>query len=155
MLVAPFSKAMEVFMSAVASGSKVSIHYTGRLDDGTVFDSSRDRDPLEFEVGSGQVIPGFDDAVAGMEAGDEKTVTIPSIDAYGPRKQELVLDVPLEQLPDELDPETGQQLQMQTPDGQSFQVTVVDVNDEQLKVDANHPLAGKDLTFDILVVGVN
>lgn len=141
-------------MSAAAEGSKVSIHYTGRLEDGTVFDSSRDRDPLEFEVGSGQVIPGFDDAVAGMEAGDEKTVTIPAVDAYGPRRQELVLDVPGEQLPDELETEVGQQLQMQTPDGQTFQVTVVDVNDEGVQVDANHPLAGKDLTFDILVVGV-
>ncbi len=141
-------------MSAATEGSKVTIHYTGRLDDGTVFDSSRDRDPLEFEVGSGQVIPGFDGAVEGMEAGDEKTVTIPAVDAYGPRRQELVLDVPGEQLPDELEAEVGQQLQMQTPDGQTFQVTVVDVDDEGVKVDANHPLAGKDLTFDILVVGV-
>lgn len=141
-------------MATVAEGSKVKIHYTGRLEDGTVFDSSKDRDPLEFEVGSGQVIPGFDDAVEGMAAGDEKTVTIPAVDAYGPRRQELVLDVPGDQLPDALDPEVGQQLQMQTPDGQTFQVTVVDVNDEGVQVDANHPLAGKDLTFDILVVGV-
>lgn len=141
-------------MATVAEGTKVKIHYTGRLDDGTVFDSSKDRDPLEFEVGSGQVIPGFDDAVQGMAAGDEKTVTIPAVDAYGPRRQELVLDVPGEQLPDELEAEVGQQLQMQTPDGQTFQVTVVDVNDETVQVDANHPLAGKDLTFDILVVGV-
>ena len=133
----------------------MTIHYTGRLEDGTVFDSSRDRDPLEFEVGSGQVIPGFDSAVEGMEAGDEKTVTIPAVDAYGPRRQELVLDVPGDRLPDELDPEVGQQLQMQTPDGQSFQVTVVGVNEESVQVDANHPLAGKDLTFDILVVGVS
>lgn len=141
-------------MATVAEGSKVKIHYTGRLEDGTVFDSSKDRDPLEFEVGSGQVIPGFDDAVEGMAAGDEKTVTIPAVDAYGPLRQELVLDVPGDQLPDALDPEVGQQLQMQTPDGQTFQVTVVDVNDEGVQVDANHPLAGKDLTFDILVVGV-
>lgn len=141
-------------MATAAEGSKVKIHYTGRLSDGTVFDSSQDRDPLEFEVGSGQVIPGFESAVEGMDAGDEKTVTIPAVDAYGPRRQELVLDVPGDQLPDELEPEVGQQLQMQTPDGQSFQVTVVDVNTEGVQVDANHPLAGKDLTFDILVVGV-
>jgi peptidylprolyl isomerase len=89
-----------------------------------------------------------------MEAGDEKTVTIPAVDAYGPRRQELVLDVPAEQLPDELEAEVGQQLQMQTPDGQQFQVTVVNVHDEGVQVDANHPLAGKDLTFDILLVGV-
>lgn len=141
-------------MATAAEGTKVKIHYTGRLEDGTVFDSSQDRDPLEFEVGSGQVIPGFESAVEGMEAGEEKTVTIPAVDAYGPRRQELVLDVPGDQLPDELDPEVGQQLQMQTPDGQTFQVTVVDTTDEGVQVDANHPLAGKDLTFDILVVGV-
>lgn len=141
-------------MSTAAAGSKVKIHYTGRLEDGTVFDSSKDRDPLEFEVGSGQVIPGFDDAVEGMGAGDEKTVTIPAVDAYGPRRQELVLDVPGDQLPDELEPAPGQQLQMQTPDGQTFQVTVTDVTETGVQVDANHPLAGKDLTFDILVVGV-
>lgn len=141
-------------MATAGEGSNVKIHYTGRLSDGTVFDSSQDRDPLEFKVGSGQVIPGFDSAVAGMEAGDEKTVTIPAVDAYGPRRQELVLDVPADQLPDELEPEVGQQLQMQTPDGQQFQVTVVDVHEKGVQVDANHPLAGKDLTFDILVVGV-
>ena len=141
-------------MSSADHGKNVSIHYTGRLSDGTVFDSSQDRDPLAFEVGAGQVIPGFDAAVKGMKVGDEKTVTIPALDAYGPRRQELVLDVSADQLPDDLEPEVGQKLHMQTPEGQTFQVTVIEVHDEGLKLDANHPLAGEDLTFDILMVAV-
>ena len=141
-------------MSAANDGTNVSIHYTGRLSDGSVFDSSEGGDPLNFEVGAGQVIPGFENAVKGMEAGQEKTVTVPALDAYGPRRQELLLDVSRDQLPDGMTPELGQQLHMQTQDGQTFQVTVVEVHDESLKLDANHPLAGEDLTFDILLVAV-
>lgn len=141
-------------MPSADDGANVKIHYTGRLSDGTVFDSSQGGDPLDFQVGAGQVIPGFENAVKGMEAGDEKTVTIPALDAYGPRRQELLLDVSREQLPDGMEPEVGQKLNMQTQEGQNFQVTVVEVHDEGLKLDANHPLAGEDLTFDLLMVAV-
>ncbi|MEQ9398003.1 MAG: peptidylprolyl isomerase [Longimicrobiales bacterium] len=141
-------------MSAADDGTNVSIHYTGRLSDGSVFDTSEGGDPLDFEVGAGQVIPGFENAVKGMEAGQEKTVTVPALDAYGPRRQELLLDVSRDQLPDGMTPEVGQQLHMQTQEGQTFQVRVLEVHDESLKLDANHPLAGEDLTFDILLVAV-
>jgi len=137
---------------AAAEGDTVHIHYTGRLDDGTVFDSSEGREPLEFTLGSGQVIPGFDDAVTGMEVGDTKTVTIPADRAYGAKRDELILDFPRAELPEGIDPQVGHQLQMSTPDGQVFQVEVVGTSEEGIVLDANHPLAGKDLTFDIELV---
>jgi len=139
-------------MSVAASGDTVHIHYTGRLDDGTVFDSSQGREPLVFVVGAGQVIPGFDDAVTGMSVGEAKTVTIPADRAYGHRRDAMVLSFPLEELPRGIDPQVGQHLQMSTPEGQAFQVEVVDRDDTSLTLDANHPLAGKDLTFDIELV---
>jgi peptidylprolyl isomerase len=141
-------------MSQAQQGDTVQIHYTGRLDDGTVFDSSEGRDPLEFTLGEGQVIPGFESAVRGMSAGEQKTMRIPSDEAYGPRQEELVLSVPRAQFPDAMQPEVGQKLRMQTADGQSFVVEVVEVETEAVQVDANHPLAGRDLTFDIEVVSV-
>ncbi|TVR60763.1 MAG: peptidylprolyl isomerase [Gemmatimonadales bacterium] len=141
-------------MSEATQGSTVHVHYTGRTEDGTVFDSSADRDPLSFELGSGRVIPGFESAVEGMQIGDEKTVTIPSTDAYGPRRDELIHEVGREQLPPDLSPEVGQHLHLRTPDGQTMQVQVVEVGDESIALDANHPLAGKDLTFEIELVGV-
>ena len=137
---------------AAAEGDTVHIHYTGRLDDGTVFDSSEGREPLEFVLGSGQVIPGFDDAVTGMEVGDTKTVMIPADRAYGAKRDELILDFPRAELPEGIDPQLGHQLQMSTPDGQVFQVEVVGTSEEGIVLDANHPLAGKDLTFDIELV---
>ncbi len=139
-------------MASATQGETVHIHYTGRFDDGTVFDSSQGRDPLEFVVGSGQVIPGFDQAVDGMEVGESKTVKIDAADAYGDRREELVIHVGRSDLPDGLEPEVGQHLQMSAPDGQTFQVAVVETNDEKVVLDANHPLAGKDLTFDIELV---
>ncbi len=141
-------------MASASKGDTVRIHYTGRLDDGTVFDSSEGRDPLEFEVGAGQVIPGFDASVEGMEAGEEKTVTIPADEAYGPRNDQLVLHIPRDNLPPDLNPEPGQELVMQTADGQRFPVVVTAVGEDGIDVDANHPLAGKDLTFDIQLVEV-
>lgn len=137
---------------AAAQGDVVHIHYTGRLDDGTVFDSSEGREPLEFVLGSGQVIPGFDDAVTGMEVGESKTVTIPAHRAYGVKRDELILDFPRSELPAGIEPQVGQHLQMSTPDGQAFQVEVVGASPEGVVLDANHPLAGKDLTFDIELV---
>ncbi|MEJ8567170.1 FKBP-type peptidyl-prolyl cis-trans isomerase [Elongatibacter sediminis] len=141
-------------MSQAKSGDTVKIHYTGTLTDGTEFDSSKDREPLEFELGSGQVIAGFDKAVTGMEVGDSKSVTIPPEDGYGPRNDEMVHEVPKTALPDDLDPEEGMGLQARGQDGQVFRLTVISVGDESVTVDANHPLAGQDLNFDIELVAI-
>ncbi len=132
----------------------MAIHYTGKLEDGTVFDTSRDRDPLEFTLGQGQVIPGFEKLVEGMAEGETKEAQVPSDDAYGPRRDEMVLNVPRDRLPEDLDPEVGQHLQMQAQDGQVFEVTVTDTAEESIEIDANHPLAGEDLTFEVELVRV-
>ncbi|WP_295314785.1 peptidylprolyl isomerase [Roseobacter sp.] len=136
-------------MTEVKSGDTVAIHYTGTLTDGTTFDSSEGRDPLEFVVGSGQIIPGLDTAMPGMKEGEKKTVEIPSEQAYGPVNPEMRQAVPREGIPDEIPLEIGTQLQMQTPDGQAMPVMVVEVDESTVTLDANHPLAGKDLRFDI------
>jgi len=141
-------------MAQANEGDTVHIHYTGRLDDGTVFDSSEDRDPLSFTLGEGQVIPGFEEAVEGMEEGDSKTATIPADDAYGERREDLVLTVLRDRLPEDLEPEVGQPLQMRSGDGETFQVVITEVDDDSVEVDANHPLAGRDLTFDIELVEI-
>ncbi len=141
-------------MNQAAAGDKVRIHYTGTLTDGTQFDSSSGRDPLEFELGSGQVIPGFDSAVDGMTVGDTKTVAIPPEDAYGVRHEQLVQEVPKTALPEELSPEVGMQLQSQSPDGQVMLLLVTEVTDDTLTVDGNHPLAGQTLNFDIELVEI-
>lgn len=142
-------------MSEAKKGNTVSIHYTGRLSDGTVFDSSKERDPLEFKLGEGRVIPGFEKAVEGMETGESKTAEISSGEAYGPRKEELVMEIPRDRLPEGMDPDVGDQLQMTTADGQVVPVRVADADDGSVTVDANHPLAGQDLTFDIELVEVS
>ena len=136
-------------MTTAKSGDTVKINYTGTLDDGSVFDSSEGREPLSFTLGSGQVIPGFDEAVTGMAQGEQKKVTIPSDQAYGPRNEDMVITAPRDQVPPDLDPQVGMQLQMGAPDGQTIMVVVVEVTDEHIKLDANPPLAGKDLTFEI------
>ena len=136
-------------MTQVKSGDTVAIHYTGTLLDGTQFDSSEGREPLEFEVGSGHIIPGLDAAMPGMEVGDKKTVKIASADAYGPLNPEMRQAVPREGIPADIPLEVGTQLQMQTPDGQALPVMVVEVDEATVTLDANHPLAGKDLQFDI------
>ena len=140
-------------MASAKSGDTVRVHYTGKLDDGSVFDSSDGRDPLEFTVGSGQVIPGFDQAVAGMSPGDERQVKIPAAEAYGDRKDDLVIVVERAQLPPDIDPTVGQQLQL-SQEGRAFVVTVADVNEQNITLDANHPLAGRDLTFDLQLVDI-
>lgn len=142
-------------MSAVKSGDTVAIHYTGTLLDGSTFDSSEGRAPLEFEVGSGMIIPGLDRAIPGMEVGDKKVVKIACADAYGPLNPEMRQAVPREGIPAEIPLELGTQLQMQTPDGQALPVTVVEVTDATVTLDANHPLAGKDLQFDIELMSIN
>lgn len=141
-------------MTAAKSGDKVRIHYTGTLSDGTQFDSSEGRDPLEFQLGSGQVIKGFDDGVTGMTVGEKKTVNIPCEDAYGPENDAMKQDVPREQIPAEIPLEVGLMLQMQGPDGQVLPVKVVNITDEAVTLDANHELAGKDLTFALELVSI-
>ena len=141
-------------MSNAKSGDTVKIHYTGTLDDGSQFDSSAGRDPLEFEVGSGQVIPGFDKAVEGMAVGDSKSVRIEAVDAYGPRHEQLVQEVDRSLLPDDLEPSEGMTLQSSSPDGQTMQFMVTAVADDTITVDANHPLAGEALSFDIELVEI-
>lgn len=142
-------------MSQAKSGDTVKIHYTGTLDDGSQFDSSAGRDPLEFTVGSGQVIPGFEQAVEGMAVGDTKTVNIPAEDAYGPHHDQMVQDVPKSALPDDLEPEVGMTLQAQGPDGQFLDLTVTAVEEDSITVDGNHPLAGKALKFDLELVEIS
>jgi peptidylprolyl isomerase len=140
-------------MQAANTGDLVRVHYTGKLDDGSVFDSSAGRDPLQFRLGGGEVIPGFEQAVTGMSPGEERRVTIPADEAYGARREELVLVVSREELPAELEPEVGQQLQM-SQDGQDFVVTISDVTEQDVVLDANHPLAGEDLTFELQLVDI-
>lgn len=142
-------------MTEVKAGDTVRIHYTGTLTDGSTFDSSQGRDPLEFEVGSGMIIPGLDVALPGMKVGDKKKVEIDSAEAYGPVNPDMQQAVPRQGIPADIPLEPGLQLQMQTPDGQAMPVTVVAVTETEVTLDANHPLAGKDLTFDIELVSVN
>ncbi|MCX6209677.1 MAG: peptidylprolyl isomerase [Bacteroidetes bacterium] len=141
-------------MQQVKSGDKIKIHYHGTLSDSTVFDSSLQREPLEFEVGSGMVIPGFDIGVMNMVVGDKKTIHIPFMEAYGPSAPEMIMDFPRSQFPQDLQPEVGMQLQMNSQEGQQFPVVIVDVSEEFVKLDGNHPLAGKDLTFDLELVEI-
>ena len=141
-------------MSQAKQGDTVKIHYTGTLDDGTQFDSSAGRDPLEFTIGSGQVIPGFDKAVQGMTVGDSKSVNIASQDAYGPRHEQMVQQVPKTALPENLEPKPGMALQARGEDGKVINLTVTDVDDDNITVDGNHPLAGRDLSFDIELVEI-
>lgn len=141
-------------MTQVKSGDTVRIHYTGTLTDGSTFDSSAGRDPLEFTVGSGQIIPGLDKAMPGMEVGEKKQVTVPADEAYGQPNPAAQQAVPRAEIPDHIPLDLGTQLQVQTPDGQAMQVTVVQVTDQEVTLDANHPLAGKDLTFDIELVEI-
>jgi peptidylprolyl isomerase len=141
-------------MSQAKAGDTVKIHYTGTLDDGSEFDSSAGRDPLEFTVGSGQVIPGFDKAVEGMAVGDQKKVRIEAEDAYGEPSDQMIQEVPKSALPDDLEPKEGMGLQARGQDGRVINLTVTEVGDETITVDGNHPLAGKPLNFDIELVSI-
>lgn len=141
-------------MAAAKVGDTVSIHYTGKLDDGSVFDSSLEREPLKFSIGGQQVIPGFEQAVIGMNPGDSKTETIVCDQAYGPRHEDMVVTVLREQIPSEFDLEVGQQLQIRNPEGQVIPVMVSEIIEDQVTLDGNHPLAGEDLTFEIELVSI-
>ncbi|MBN2162078.1 MAG: peptidylprolyl isomerase [Pontiellaceae bacterium] len=138
----------------IEDGQKVKIHYTGTLDDGTQFDSSVGRDPLEFEMGAGMVIPGFEKGVADMEVGGKKNIHIPAEEAYGERREELIMQFERSQLPDDLDPQVGMGLHMQGPQGQPIPVTVTEVGDESITIDANHQLAGMNLNFELELVAI-
>jgi peptidylprolyl isomerase len=138
----------------IAEGTKVQVHYTGTLDDGTQFDSSRDREPLELVIGQGMVIPGFEKAIVGMEPGQTVTVTIPEEEAYGPHNEDMVIQFPRTSFPAEIEPKIGEQLVLRAPDGQEVPALIVDMNDEEVSLDANHPLAGFALTFEIELVSV-
>jgi len=136
-------------MSAAKPGNTVEVHYTGKLDDGTVFDSSEGKAPLVFKIGENKIITGFEDGVVGMKAGESKSVSIPPDQAYGDRQDDLVQEFPRNQLPDKISPEIGQRLQMKQPNGQNVAVVVSGLDDDSIMLDANHPLAGKTLHFDI------
>lgn len=137
----------------IEDGKKVRIHYTGTLNDGTTFDSSAGREPLEFETGSGMVIAGFDTAVRDMAVGGKKTVTIPAKEAYGEVREEMMGDIPKTQFPAEMELQVGMPLQMQGPQG-PMPVVVKEIKKEAVTIDANHPLAGKDLTFELELVEI-
>jgi len=135
-------------------GDRVHIHYTGSLDNGDVFDSSQGRAPLEFVLGSNQVIPGFEKAVTGMETGEKKKINIPCEEAYGPHDASMVAKIPLSQFPSNITPQVGQQLEMQTQTGEKIQVMVTSVDEENAMLDANHPLAGQSLNFELELVSI-
>jgi peptidylprolyl isomerase len=149
-------------MAQAKEGDKVKVHYTGRLEGGEVFDSSEcsedecgcDTGPMEFTIGEGSVIPGFEEAIIGMSPGESKTVTIPVDDAYGQRIEEMVAVVERANLPPDMTPELGMRLEVTQEDGQVFPVVITEVTDTQVTIDANHPLAGRDLTFDIRLVEI-
>jgi peptidylprolyl isomerase len=141
-------------MSKAKDGDKVKVHYTGKLEDDTVFDTSRGRQPLEFTIGSGNIIPGFEQAIVGMESGATKTFSIPPADGYGDHREELIVEVRRADFPPDVEPELGQQLQMQRPDGNTITVVVAQIEGESVTLDANHPLAGKTLVFDVELVEI-
>jgi len=141
-------------MSQAKSGDTVHVHYTGKLGDGSVFDTSEGRDPLSFQLGEGMVVPGFEKAVTGMAVGEKKTVTFPSDEAYGPRLEQLTFTVPKDNLPPGYDPQEGEMLRMETKDGRQMDVLVTAADDAGLQLDANHPLAGHDLTFEVELVKI-
>ncbi|MHB9038611.1 MAG: FKBP-type peptidyl-prolyl cis-trans isomerase [Armatimonadota bacterium] len=141
-------------MAQAKQGDSVKVEYTGKLKDGSVFDTSANREPLEFTIGGGQIIPDFEDAVVGMNPGDSKTIDVPAERAYGPRHEDMVLAIDRAQFPEDINPEVGEQLEIRQPDGRAAVVTVTEVSDKDVILDANHPLAGEDLTFDIQLVAV-
>ena len=141
-------------MTQAKHGDTVKVHYTGKLDDGTVFDSSINRDPLQFIIGDGHIIPGFQQTVVGMNPGESRTAIIPADEAYGPYYEEMVLVIDRDQLPPDLKPTVGLQLQMSHANGQRTMVTVTDLSESSVTIDANHPLSGENLTFDIQLIEI-
>ncbi len=142
-------------MSQAKQGDTVKIHYTGKLENGEIFDSSKNREPLEFKMGEGKVIPGFEKGVAGMEVGESKNITIPPEEAYGTKNQELVFELERNKLPDHIKPEVGMQLQMTQANGQPVNVIITALTNDTITIDANHPLADKTLYFDVELVDIS
>lgn len=141
-------------MQQVKSGDTVKVHYNGRLQDGTTFDSSEGREPLQFEVGTGMVIAGFDNGVMGMAVGEKKTIQIPVDEAYGAKNPDMIIEFPVSEFPDDLKLEKGQRLNMTNGAGQIIPVVITEIGQETVMLDANHPLAGEDLVFDIELVEI-
>jgi len=141
-------------MQQVKHGDTIQVHYHGKLNDGSTFDSSEGRNPLEFEVGSGMVIPGFDAGVNCMTIGEKKTIVIPAEEAYGPRMEDMIMEFPKAQFPPDMVAEVGMQLNMSNGSGQQFPVRIVEVKEEVVVLDANHPLAGETLNFDLELVAI-
>lgn len=141
-------------MSAAKKGDTVRVHYTGKLRDGSVFDTSWDRDPIEFKIGEGGIIPGFDKMVLGMKVGDMKTEKIRSDDAYGSRREDRIITVGRDQVPEGVKPKVSQQVQIRGEDGSAITATIVGITETKVTIDANHPLAGYDLTFSIELIEI-
>lgn len=141
-------------MSQVKANDTVKVHYTGKLTNGQVFDSSLEREPLEFTLGKGMLIPGFENGILDMKVNEKKTIEIPAEQAYGDTREELIQEVPMSELPEEIKPEVGMQLISKAPDGREIPLMVSEVKAESIMVDANHPLAGKDLIFDVEVIEI-
>lgn len=140
--------------TAVKNGDKVKVHYTGRFEDGKVFDSSAGRDPLAVEVGAAQVIKGFEDALVGMQEGERKTISVSPEEGYGLPDPALLIEIPNANVPEGFTPEVGMKLRLSDKKGQSVMVTVTEIGDESIRMDANHPLAGKTLVFDLELVSI-
>jgi peptidylprolyl isomerase len=141
-------------MAQAKKGDTVQVHYTGKLADGTVFDTSRERHPLQFTLGNGQVIAGFENAITGMNVGESKTAVIPVEHGYGPRRDDMIVTLKRDTLPPDLTAKVGQRLEITQADDQVLLVTVTGVTESSITIDANHPLAGKVLTFDLELVGI-
>ena len=143
-------------MAQVKDGDKVKVHYTGKFEDDTVFDTSEERGPLEFTVGNGEVITGFEKSVIGMEVGEKKTITVPAEEAYGGRREELIWKTKKSDFPENISPEVGKQVgvRLDQPNAPLINATITDMNEDTVTLDANHPLAGKTLVFDIELVGI-
>ncbi len=141
-------------MKQVKSGDTIKVHYHGKLTNGTTFDSSEGREPLEFEVGSGMVIQGFDVGVTGMAIGEKKTINIPADEAYGQKEEDRIMEFPMDRFPEDMKPEVGMQLNMSNGQGQNIPVVITEVMEEAVILDANHPLAGEELVFDLELVEI-
>ncbi len=136
-------------MKQAKNGDTVKVHYTGKLENGEVFDTSKERQPLEFRIGGGELIPGFEEGIIDMEIGEKKNITIPSEKAYGPKREELIIKIAKENLPDDIKPAIGNQLQVNQKDGNIINLTITGIDEDTITLDANHPLAGYDLFFEV------